>query len=186
MHDTPGLVELMGGDKAFERKLDKVFVPGLTLYRYIHMNEPEHHYPYLYNYCNAPWKTQKQVRRVMSWYYGHSERGLLGTDDCGQMSAWYVFSSLGFYPVAPGTDEYAIGSPIWETATIRLGETYNKNIFKIIALNQSPRNKYIQSATINGEPLETPFLSHSQITAGGELVFTMGPAPNREWGTRLD
>ena len=116
---------------------------------------------------------------IMKTMYADAPDGLCGNDDCGQMSAWYIFSSLGFYPVTPGTELYAMGSPIWDEATISLDKPYKKTTFKIIARNQSAQNIYIQSMTLNGKPWLEPFIKHSQIVAGGELVFVMGPRPKK-------
>jgi predicted alpha-1,2-mannosidase len=180
--DLPGLIELMGGPREVEARLDKIFLPLIRLARYNHANEPSHHYPYLYNYVGRPWKTQRETAHVVDTYYWDRPFGLIGNDDCGQMSAWYIFSTIGFYPVTPGTDIYAIGSPRWEKAELKIGPPYPEATFTVIAKNQSSKNIYIQSASLNGAPLDTPFIRHRQITTGGELVFTMGPKPNKEWG----
>jgi predicted alpha-1,2-mannosidase len=175
MQDIPGLIELMGGKEAFAAKLDENFEKK----HYRHDNEPGHHYPYLYNYCDQPWKTQKLVREIMREHYKNKPDGYSGNDDCGQMSAWYVLSSLGFYSVTPGSDIYALGSPLWKKATLHIGEPYAKAVFTIIANNQSPENVYVQSVNLNGKPLLTPFIRHSEIVAGGTLEFDMGPNPKR-------
>jgi len=177
LQDVNGLVELMGGDEAFEKKLDEDFEQG----HYAHYNEPSHHYAYLYNYCSRPWKTQSKVREVMKQFYQNRPDGLCGNDDAGQMSAWYLLSSLGFYPVNPASGEYDIGSPIWDEAVIKLDKPYKKGEFKIICKNQSPENKYVQSISLNGRPLRRPFIKHSDIVAGGKLVFVMGPEPGNNW-----
>ncbi len=182
IQDISGLIDIYGGQEAFNSKLDKVFAPGLSLARYLHSNEPVHHYTYLYDYSGQPWKTQREVRRWAKSQYHNRPNGYTGNDDCGQMSAWHIFTTLGFYPVTPGTELYAIGSPHWDKVTINLGGPYEKAAFTITAKNQGPRNYYIQSATLNGEPLNTPFLTHSQIVAGGDLEFNMGPKPNKSWG----
>jgi len=182
IQDLPGLIDLMGGNQAFEKKLDDVFAPVLRFYRYLHPNEPVHHYPYLYDYSGSPWKTQGLARVIMREYYHNSPTGLFGNDDCGQMSAWYIFSSMGFYPVTPCADLLAIGSPIWDQVVIKLDQPYRQSEFTVVVKNQSPRNYYIQSATLNDQPLNSPFLKHSQIIAGGKLVLEMGPRPNRNWG----
>ncbi len=182
MQDIPGMIELMGGPEAVEKNLDKIFLPYLRLARYNHANEPSHHYPYLYDYVGKPWKTQREVAHVLDTYYWNRPFGLIGNDDCGQTSAWYIFGSIGFYPVTPGTDLYAIGSPRWEKAKIKIGPPYKEATFTVIAHNQSRKNIYVQSATLNGEPLNSPFLRHGQIISGGELVFEMGPKPNESWG----
>jgi len=182
MQDVPGMIEMLGGKEVFEARLDKVFLPALRFFRYLHSNEPVHHYIYLYDYCGAPWKAQKQARLAMQKYYHNKPAGLNGNDDCGQMSAWYIFSSLGFYPVTPGADLYAMGSPLWEEAVVKIGKPYHETEFRIIAKNQGPKNFYVQSALLNGEPLDEPFIRHSQIVKGGELTLEMGPEPNMQWG----
>ena len=182
--DLPGLVELMGGPRAFERKLDQVFAPVLWLGRYLHSNEPVHNEVYLYDYCGAPWKTQWQARKMIRLFYGPGPYGILGNDDCGQMAAWFVFSSLGFYPVTPGSDLYALGSPIWKEAEIKIGAPYTPATFKVVARNQSPLNVYIRSARLNGKDLHEPFLRHGDIIAGGTLELEMGASPNQSWWTR--
>lgn len=182
MQDIPGMIDLMGGPDKVESRLDRIFLPYIRLARYNHANEPSHHYPYLYDYVGSPWKTQREVAHVVDTFYWNRPFGLIGNDDCGQTSAWYIFGSIGFYPVTPGTDLYAIGSPRWEKVEIRIGKPYPDATFTVIAKNQSKKNIYIQSATLNGEPLDTPFLRHHQIIDGGELVFVMGPRPNKQWG----
>ncbi|MFO8057262.1 MAG: GH92 family glycosyl hydrolase [bacterium] len=184
MQDVQGMIEMMGGPEDFENKLDKVFVPVLRIYRYTHTNEPVHHYIYLYDYSGSPWKAQKQARLALDKYYHNKPAGLVGNDDCGQMSAWYIFSSMGFYPVTPGTDLYAMGSPLWDKVRVHIGEPYDEATFEVVAENQAPDNYYIQSATLNGEPLNTPFLKHSDIVQGGKLVLEMGSEPNKQWGTK--
>ena len=178
MHDVGGLVECFGGREAFIAKLDENFAG-----HNVHGNEPQHHYPYLYDYVGQPWKTQAQVRRILTTKYRNAgSGGYDGDEDCGQMSAWYVFSALGFYPVAPGSGEYAVGGPLFDEAEIRLGAPYAPVVFKVVALNQSAGNLYVQSASLNGSPLARPFLTHADIVKGGTLMFTMGPAPNPAWG----
>ena len=177
MHDVPGLVDCFGGREAFIAKLDENFAK-----HNVHGNEPQHHYPYLYDYVGQPWKTQETVRRILTEKYKNAgSGGYDGDEDCGQMSAWYIFSALGFYPVAPGSGEYAIGGPLFAEAEILIGTPYAPARFKIIAENQSPSNLYIQSATLNGRPLERPFLRHTEIVKGGVLVFVMGLEPNKAW-----
>jgi predicted alpha-1,2-mannosidase len=179
MQDIPGAIALMGGEKKFAARLDENFSGG----HYRHDNEPGHHYTYLYDYCGQPWKTQERVRAAMVSNYHNAPDGLNGNDDCGQMSAWYIFSAMGFYPVTPGSTIYALGSPLFERATIILkGGPYKKGPFTVIAKNQSPQNKYIQSATLNKKPLNAPFIRHADIANGSTLVFIMGPRPNKKWG----
>jgi len=178
MQDVPGAIALMGGNEKFAAKLDENFNGR----HYRHDNEPGHHYTYLYNYCAQPWKTQERVRETLVKNYQNSPDGLSGNDDCGQMSAWYIFSAMGFYPVTPGTTLYAIGSPIFERVSLNLDQPYKKGTFTVIARNQSPQNKYIQSATLNGKPLNEPFIRHADIVSGSTLIFNMGAQPNRKWG----
>jgi predicted alpha-1,2-mannosidase len=180
MQDIPGMIALLGGPQKFAAKLDENFSGG----HYRHDNEPGHHYTYLYDYCGEPWKTQEKVRETMASQYHNAPDGLSGNDDCGQMSAWYIFSAMGFYPVTPGTPVYALGSPLFKRAAIMLDKPYKKGPFTVIARNQSLANKYIQSATLNGKPLKEPFIKHSDIANGSTLVFFMGPKPNKKWGTR--
>jgi len=174
--DVQGLVDLMGGRAPFIAKLDRLFEQGY----YWHGNEPSHQIAYLYDYAGAPWKTQDQVRKIMRIEYGTGPGGLSGNEDAGQMSAWYVFSALGMYPVCPGVPYYALGSPLFETAKIRVGED---RYFTIRAEDVSGENRYIQSATLNGKPFTRPWIKHAELTAGGELVLQMGATPKKEWGS---
>lgn len=169
--DIPGLIKLLGGKEIFVRRLNKNF----HWLRYWHENEPGHHYTYLYDYANAAWRTQKKVAHYRTIKYHNRPHGLTGDDDCGQMSAWYVFSALGFYPVTPGTDVYAIGTPLFTKATIHFGEKK----FEITAHNVSKKNIYIQSVSLNGKILSEPFLHHADIINGGKLEFEMGGKPKK-------
>ena len=191
-HDVSGLIRMLGGPEAFAAKLDALFsasskttgrdqadITGL-IGQYAHGNEPSHHMAYLYSYAGQPWKTQAIVRRILDEQYGPGPEGLSGNEDCGQMSAWYVFSALGFYPVTPGSTQYVIGSPLFEAATIRL-ETGAS--FTVRAHNASPTNRFIQQARLNGGSYDYAFLEHLAIGSGGELAFEMGPQPNARWGT---
>jgi hypothetical protein len=191
-HDISGLIALMGGRGQFARKLDQLFtvesrttgreqvdITGL-IGQYAHGNEPSHHMAYLYNYVGQSWKTQARVRQIMDQFYKPEPDGLIGNEDCGQMSAWYVLSAAGFYPVTPGSTIYAIGSPLFPA--VRFNLDYGKS-FVVRAVNVSDRNVYIQSARLNGKPYKKSFLSHDDLMAGGELVFTMGPRPNVRWGS---
>jgi len=200
-HDVKGLIELLGGRENFIQKLDALFnqssdfVKGsyefvihemremkkINMGQYAHNNEPLHHVPYLYNYAGQPWKTQKWVRRIMAELYGSGPSGLCGDEDTGQMSAWYVFSALGFYPVCPGQSIYVIGSPLFEKATLHLA---NGCDFVIEAKSNSDKNIYIQSATLNGKKYKKTWLKHADILKGGNLIFVMGPEPNYEWGSQ--
>ncbi len=190
--DISGLIELMGGREKFAEKLDQLFaansrttgreqadITGL-IGQYAHGNEPSHHMAYLYNYAGQPWKTQSRVRQIMSQFYKPEPDGLIGNEDCGQMSAWYVLSAAGFYPVTPGSRVYAIGSPLFPEVHFNLE---NGKSFLIRAMDVSERNVYIQSATLNGRNYKKSFLLHDDLMAGGELVFQMGPRPNLRWGT---
>ncbi len=198
-HDVPGLVSLMGGDKAFADKLDAVFTspntfkPGtygrpihemtemaaLDMGQYAHGNEPIHHMIYLYNYVGQPWKAQSRLRLVMNKLYQATPDGLCGDEDTGQMSAWFVFSALGFYPVCPGDTNYVIGSPLFDRATLTLPGGKH---FTVVARENGPQRPYIRSAALNGDPLNRTFVRHQEITAGGELRFDMSSTPEYKWG----
>lgn len=175
LHDVPGLVNLMGGRKAFNAKLDEHFRGKHN----DHANEPSHHYAYLYDYSGAASKTQAQVREIARHSYANSIDGIEGNEDCGQMSAWYIFAALGFYPVNPASATYMIGSPLFRPITLTLP---NGNKFVVSAPNNSAENVYIHSAMFNGKPLERPVLNHKDIERGGMLEFRMGRSPSR-WGT---
>ena len=175
-HHQRGLMEAMGGREEYAAKLDSMFTHG----RYWHGNEPCHQVAWLFNYAGQPWKTQQTVRHILDTEYLPVPGGLSGNDDAGQMSAWYVFGALGFYPVCPATPYYAIGSPVFPRAEIAVG---NGRTFTIVAEGTSPENIYIQSATLNGKPYNKSYISHSDITGGGVLRFIMGPRPNQAWGT---
>ncbi|WDF56332.1 GH92 family glycosyl hydrolase [Mucilaginibacter sp. KACC 22063] len=183
--DPKGLIELMGGNKRVVRYLDSLFTMHLPdeffaeteditrdgiIGNYVHGNEPSHHVAYLYNWTDKPWKTQERIRMILKKMYGPTPDGLGGNDDTGQMSAWYIFSTLGFYPVAPGSDDYSIGSPAIDKAVINLE---NGKTFSIIAKNQSDKNIYVQKITLNGKTLNVLTIKHSDIMNGGELVFYM-------------
>ena len=174
-HDPQGLMECMGGREAYIAKLDSMFAPQ---WRYWHGNEPCHQVAYMYNFADQSWKTQEVVRHILTDEYQATPGGLAGNDDAGQMSAWYVFSALGFYPVCPASPRYEIGSPTFTTATIR--PTGGKP-FTIRAHGASPAHPYIQSATLNGEPLTRSYLLHEELTAGGTLELEMGPQPSTLW-----
>ena len=186
-HDVAGLITLMGGDAAFADKLDSLFLveqqgeqlpEWISGYigQYVHGNEPGHHIPYLYNYAGQPWKGQALLRRIMDSLYLNRPDGICGNEDCGQMSAWYLFSAMGFYPVNPAEGIYVIGSPILEEATIKLE---NNKQFHILAHNNSSKNIYIQSARLNGQVLDRSYIYHREIMEGGKLEFEMGPRPNQ-------
>lgn len=184
--DPKGLIKLMGGNKRVVRYLDSLFTMHLPdkffaeteditrdgiIGNYVHGNEPSHHVAYLYNWTDKPWKTQERIRMILRKMYGPTPDGLGGNDDTGQMSAWYIFSTLGFYPIAPGSDDYSIGSPAIDKAVINLE---NGKTFSIIAKNQSDKNVYVQKITLNGKPLNGLTIKHTDIMNGGELVFYMG------------
>jgi hypothetical protein len=190
--DVSGLMQLMGGSDSLALRLDMLFtartetsgrqqsdITGL-IGQYAHGNEPSHHTAYLYNYCGQPWKAQELSRQVMQQLYTTAPDGLCGNEDCGQMSAWYVMSALGFYSVTPASNIYAIGSPIFDKVIIHLE---NGSEFTIEAENQSPDHYYIQTASYNGKLWAKSFLTHSQIENGGYLKFEMGKSPNKTWGT---
>ena len=198
--DMEGLIELMGGDEAFVDKLDEVFTMppdfddsyyGFTIHEiremqivnmgnYAHGNQPIQHMIYLYNYAGQPWKAQARVREVMEKLYHPGPDGYCGDEDNGQTSAWFVFSAMGFYPVAPGTPQYVFGSPLFDEVTLQLE---NGNTFRIEALDNGPENVYIQKTTLNGQPLDQTWIDHEAIQSGGRLIFTMGDAPNTDWAT---
>ena len=194
-HDVQGLMILEGGRENFVKKLDSLFTTSSDIHstvsdvtgligQYAHGNEPSHHTLYLYNYAGAPWKTQALARNVMDSLYHEGPAGLCGNEDMGQMSAWYVLSAMGFYPVAPGQNVYSIGSPEFSKVTIHLDKNYNNGKqFVIETKNNSKANKYIQSATLNGKPLNKPWFDHADIKSGGTLIFIMGPQPNKSWGS---
>lgn len=193
--DIPGLIDLMGGNVNFQNKLDRTFREGLDRSKYAFWakfpdatglvgqysmgNEPSFHIPYLYNYAGAPWKTQKRIRFLLDVWYKDNIFGIPGDEDGGGMSAFVVFSSMGFYPVTPGKPVYTIGSPVFSKVTINLP---NGKKFKIVAHHCSVINKYIQRARFNGHDLNKPFFTHKQLISGGELELEMGPKPNKNWG----
>ncbi|MEH6407543.1 MAG: GH92 family glycosyl hydrolase [Leeuwenhoekiella sp.] len=191
LHDVEGLIKLQGGDDAFVKKLDQLFttssevkgdnaspdISGL-IGQYAHGNEPSHHIAYMFNKANAPWKTQERVREILNTQYSVQPDGLSGNEDCGQMSAWYVFSSLGLYPMNPASAQYEISSPLFTKATIKVGQDKN---FTILAQNTSFDNKYIQSVKLNGKPLNRTYILHEELMRGGVLEFEMGNQPNKNW-----
>jgi putative alpha-1,2-mannosidase len=176
LHDIPGTIALLGGDAEFNAKLDAHFAGGHNR----HDNEPSHHYGYLYDFGGQPWKTQARVRQIARDSYSNRPTGVLGNEDCGQMSAWYIFTAMGFYPVNPVSKAYMIGSPLYSRATLNLP---NGKTFTVSAANNSEDHPYIQSATLNGKRLDIPVVTHDQIEAGGELAFVMGPTPSR-WASQ--
>ena len=185
------LIALNGGKKRFSGHLDSLFTMHLPdeffaeteditrdgiIGNYVHGNEPSHHVAYLYNWTGEPWKTQERVRMILKKMYHPGADGLGGNDDCGQMSAWYIFTSLGFYPVCPGSDQYILGSPAVKEATIQLE---NGKTFTVEAPGQSDKNVYVQKVTLNGQPVLTNSISHADIMNGGRLVFQMGAKPKK-------
>ena len=190
-HDIEGLIALHVGEAELEAHLDKMFnAPSETTGRdqaditgligqYAHGNEPSHHMAYLYNYTGQPWKTQQRVRQIMDELYTIHPDGLSGNEDCGQMSAWYVFSAMGFYPVTPGSPEYALGSPLFDHIAIHLE---NERTFNITVKNQAPENTYVQEVKLHGRDWPYHYLRHDDIMAGGEMQFTMGATPNTQRG----
>ena len=195
-HDVPGLMELMGGREAFRKKLDALFVLSSPengdsevddiygrIGEYWHGNEPSHHIGYLYCYAGQPWKTQRLMHTIVKTQYGNEPGSLTGNDDCGQMSAWYIFTCMGFYPVAPASDYYVIGAPQMKKMTMHLS---NGKDFHIAANNLSDKNIYVQSVRLNGKDWNSPFLPYSELKNGGTIIFEMGSQPNKKWGVVAD
>ena len=190
-HDVDGLIDLIGGDDKFIQRLDSLFTVDLPasyyahtedvtkeglMGNYVHGNEPSHHVPYMYMWTSEPWKTQYYVRELMDTKYKNRIDGLCGNDDCGQMSAWYIFSSMGFYPVCPGTNQYIIGAPYFEYMNISL-ENDKKLIIK--APNVSSKNRYVKKVFLNGKEHKDAFFTHEQLIGGAEIVFEMSSRPNK-------
>ena len=190
-HDVHGLVKLFGSEKAFTAKLDSLFTvegdmgeeasPDVTglIGQYAHGNEPSHHIIYMYNYVGQPWKTARLVRRVLREQYRNDLDGLSGNEDVGQMSAWYVLSSIGLYQEEPAGGKYIIGSPLFDEAALNVGDG---KTFTVKTINNSDENIYVQSATLNGKPYDKSYIDYRNIIAGGTLTLTMGPQPSK-WGT---
>lgn len=192
-HQPDTLIAMMGGKTSFVRRLDSLFTMELPdkyfantedisregiIGNYVHGNEPSHHVAYLYNWTDAPWKSQDKIRMILKAMYKPTEDGLGGNDDFGQMSAWYIFSTLGFYPVAPGSPVYALGSPAVKSASVQLE---NGKVFEVVVENQSEQNVFVEKVTLNGQPLRSPFIEHSDIIHGGRLHFYMASQPNKGW-----
>ena len=190
-HDVNGLIQLFGSREAFIREMDRLFtlesdemqldvsdVTGL-MGQYAHGNEPSHHMAYLYNYVGQPWKTQELTRRLLHEMYAPTPEGIIGNEDCGQMSAWYVFSSLGFYPVCPGSNEFALTAPQFPKAVVRLA---NGRTLTVTADNPR-RNVYIASVTLDGKPIDRNYITYDELMQGGELHFALRPRPDYERGT---
>lgn len=190
-HDMAYLMQLHGGKGKFASWLDEIFADDSEIGgsqhvdisgfigKYGHGDEPSHQMPYLYVYAGQPWKTQKLVREILPRFYHDHPAGLDNNDDLGQMSSWYIFGSLGFYPVCPGSNQYQIGSPAYQKASINLE---NGKVFTVVAHDNSEKNIFIQSAKLNGKEFTKPFITYDQIKNGGELVFEMGSKPNKSWG----
>ena len=195
-HDVEGLISLFGSKEKFIEKLDSLFITSSKLEgpnpsndisgmigQYAHGNEPSQHISYLYNFVGEPWKTQHRVNQILKTFYNHTPEGLIGNEDCGQMSAWYVFSAMGFYPFNPADQNYLIGSPIFEEVTINL-ESGKK--FIIRANNISEKNIYIQSARLNGREPTKGFITHNEIISGGLLELEMSDTPNKNLWTNIE
>jgi predicted alpha-1,2-mannosidase len=195
-HDVQGLIDLLGGREKFAAKLDEFFSTPYTakgicrdctgvIGQYVQGNQPDQQAAYFYDWGGQPWKTQELTRKILALMYGSDRYGLAfpGMDDQGSTSSWYVMSALGFYPVDPSSPDYILGSPIFDKATIHLG---NGHDFTIVAHNNSAKNMYIQSAMLNGKPWNKPWFSHSDMVDGGTLSLTMGPLPNKQWGGAVD
>jgi predicted alpha-1,2-mannosidase len=194
--DLGGIVKTLGGDAATVKKLDAMFdfdnskidyshaedIAGL-IGQYIHGNEPSHHVAYMYDYAGAPWRTQARLTQIIKSQYKPTPEGLSGNDDLGQMSAWLMFTSLGFYPVTPASNEYAIGRPFVDKAALNLP---NGKRFTVRAEGMADSKPYVGKLTLNGKPLTRAFLKHEEIVAGGELVFTMSATPNKTWATKVE
>ncbi len=191
-HAPTDMIRMMGGNKRFVPHLDSLFNVELPdkyfaateditrdgiIGNYVHGNEPSHHVAYLYNWTDQPWKTQERVRMILKRMYHPTPSGLSGNDDCGQMSAWYILSAMGFYPVAPGSVKYSLGSPAINEATLHLE---NGKTFTIKTKNQSDKNVYVQKVTVNGKEVTDHFLNHDDIMNGSEMVFHMGSSPKKK------
>ena len=195
-HNIAGLMDLMGGPQTFVARLNRLFEEPMYGYcrwtqtadipdgtgmvgQFVMGNEQSFHIPYLYVYAGQPWRTQKRIRMLMQTFFRNDLQGIPGDEDGGAMSAWYIFSAMGLYPVTPGMPMYVIGAPLFDEMSIQLP---NGKKFVVTAHNNSAQNKYIQSATLNGEPLNKAWIMHADIVDGGELIFEMGPRPNKSWG----
>jgi predicted alpha-1,2-mannosidase len=198
-HDVAGLIDLLGGREAFLQKLDTLFSSTTEFHvggygkvihemteaklantgQYAHINEPVHHVIYLYDYAGQPWKTQQWTRAILDRFYRPGPAGWLGDEDTGQMSSWYIFSSLGFYPVNPGQPVYALTSPVFDHASIHLE---NGRTFMVESMKRASGDIYVQSARLNGKRLERCWITHDEILKGGILSFRLGPKPNPRWG----
>lgn len=197
-HDVNGLMTAIGGERRFLQKLDSLFIMELPakyyentedvtreglLGNYVHGNEPSHHIPYLYAWTSEPWKTQYWIREIMNRMYKNNIDGLCGNDDCGQMSAWYILSAMGFYPVCPGTDEYVLGAPYMPYIKVQLG---NGKTLEIKAPKISDKNRYVKSVKINGQAYDKMYITHHDLMNGGEIFFEMASKPNKNRGIGID
>ncbi|MCG8306403.1 MAG: GH92 family glycosyl hydrolase [Cytophagales bacterium] len=192
-HDPVGLIALLGGNEQFTGRLNDFFdmTPTIsspkyvgvvgTIGQYVHGNQPSHHVAYLYNYARRPWLTQEKTRRITEQLYRTGAGGICGNEDMGSLSSWYALSAMGFYPVTPGQTQYAIGSPVLEEVSIMLPGDKN---FTVSTVNNSSANRYIQSATLNGEEFNRSWIDHHEIMQGGKLTFVMGPEPNKNRAVR--
>jgi predicted alpha-1,2-mannosidase len=194
-HNIADLISLMGGRDSFIKNLDAMFSTPLgrskfefyaklpdhtgNVGQFSMANEPSLHIPYLYNYAGQPWKTQKRIRTLLDQWFRNDLMGVPGDEDGGGMSAFVVFSVMGFYPVTPGLPIYTIGSPLFEKTIINLP---NKKQFTVIAVGANKDNKYIQKALFNGKEIDSPFFTHNELLAGGTLELVMADKPNKEWG----
>jgi len=178
MHDPKGMIALFGGSKAFASKLTENFEGN----HYRHDNEPGHHYIYLFDYCGEPWKTQELIRKHTSIEnFRNQPIGINGNDDCGQMSAWYIFGVMGFYPVVPASGIYCIGAPQFPKIVLNRLVNEKSQQLEIVANNLSKENKYVQSVTLDGKSINSPFISYKELINGNKLVFVMGAKPNCNW-----
>ncbi|MCE1165408.1 MAG: glycoside hydrolase family 92 protein, partial [Bacteroidetes bacterium] len=197
-HDAGRYIKLLGGDAAMISKLDSLFTMYVddkyflesedvtrdgVIGNYVHGNEPSHHIPYLYVYAGAPWKTQERIYTIMKTMYKNGPGGLCGNDDCGQMSAWYVFSALGFYPVCPGSGEYVFGSPFVKHAEVRFE---NGKTLTVEAENLSDANIYVKEIYFNGKKVEKSYIRHEDLKQGGILKYVMSSVPDKERGKRVE
>jgi predicted alpha-1,2-mannosidase len=193
--DPEGLIELFEGEENFVQKLDSLFIvssdkmtgssPDISGFigQYAHGNEPGHHIIYLYTYAGMQWKTAELANEIMTTMYSDQPDGLCGNEDCGQMSAWYMFNAFGFYSVNPANGAYVFGSPLFDEVEIDL---QNDKTFTVKTQNRSDKNIYIQSVQLNGEPYEKTFITHTDIVSGGELQFVMGSEPNKSFGSAME
>jgi len=190
-HDVPGLIDLFGGKEPFAKKLNELFTTASVLTgeeisgditgligQYAHGNEPSHHIAYLFNWAEQPWRTQELVHRIMTEFYQAAPVGLIGNEDCGQMSAWFILSSMGIYQVTPGDTRFSLGRPLFDEARIPMKDG---KAFVVRMKDGSKDHPYVQRVTLNGKPVKTPFIDYSDIMSGAELVFEMGDKKTVFW-----